>query len=61
MENSHSQVCDIENSQCDVTWKSDVADVISKHLVNMRATALFYKTSDIKALFILMKTMDLIF
>ncbi len=51
MENSHSQVCDIENSQCDVTWKSDVADVISKHLVNMRATALFYKTSDTKASF----------
>lgn len=29
MENSNLQVCDTENSQCDVTWKSDVADVIS--------------------------------
>ena len=44
MENSYSQVCDIENSQCDVTWKSDVADVISKHLANMRVAAFFNKT-----------------
>lgn len=46
MENSNLQVCDIENSQCDVTWKSDVPDVISKHLVNIRVGAFFYNTSD---------------
>lgn len=60
MENSHSQVCDTENSQCDVRWTSDVADVISKHLVNIRVAAFFYKTTNIKT-FCLMKTVDLIF
>lgn len=55
MEISHSQVCDTVNSQCDVTLKSDVADVISKHLA-----AFFYKTSATKTFF-LKKTIDLIF
>lgn len=48
MENSHLQVWDSENSQYDVTWKSDVADVIWKYLVNMRVTLFSYKASDAK-------------
>lgn len=44
MENCYLQVCDTKNGQCDVTWKSVVADVISDHLVNTRVAVFLYKS-----------------
>lgn len=59
MENCYFQVCDTKNSQCDVTWTSDVTGVILNHLVKMRVTVFFHK-DDSKSLFA-KKTKELIY